>query len=135
MAAQLLRFVLIKPVQPGLSAFPERGLDDGQGVEGALAGGSLALLDGALPANGAGVDLKTCQPDRFKGDVQLSTSWTDPTFNPKQRAFYYVRVLEIPTPRWNTYDAVRQQMAPLTKVPATIQERAWSSPIWYVPGQ
>ena len=64
---------------------------------------------------------------------QLATGWTDPDFKPGERAFYYARVLEIPTPRWNTYDAVRQKMAPLTKVPATIQERAWSSPIWYTP--
>ena len=68
------------------------------------------------------------------GAPQLATGWTDPDFKPGERAFYYARVLEIPTPRWNTYDAVRFEMAPLTKVPATIQERAWSSPIWYTPG-
>ena len=69
------------------------------------------------------------------GAAQLATGWTDPDFKPGERAFYYARVLEIPTPRWNTYDAVRLNMAPLTKVPATIQERAWSSPIWYSPAK
>jgi hypothetical protein len=90
---------------------------------------------GKLPAVGNSVDLKTATYTNDIGAAQLTTGWTDPDFKPDERAFYYARVLEIPTPRWNTYDAVRQQMAPLTKVPATIQERAWSSPIWYVPGQ
>lgn len=72
-------------------------------------------------------------PPPNPGAAQLATGWTDPDFKPGERAFYYARVLENPTPRWNTYDAVRQQMAPLTKVPATLRERAWSSPIWYTP--
>jgi hypothetical protein len=85
------------------------------------------------PANGADVDLKTCQPTRFKGDVELRTVWTDPTFNPKQRAFYYLRVLENPSCRWSTWDALRNGTPPNPALQPTIMERAWSSPIWYEP--
>jgi len=85
------------------------------------------------PANGASVDLKTCQPDRFKGDVELRITWTDPTFDPKQRAFYYVRVLENPSCRWSTWDALRNGTPPSPTLQPTIMERAWSSPIWFEP--
>jgi hypothetical protein len=85
------------------------------------------------PDNGAGVNLQTCEPDRFKGDVELRTLWTDPSFNPRQRAFYYVRVLENPSCRWSTWDALRNGTPPNPTLAKTIMERAWSSPIWYEP--
>jgi hypothetical protein len=67
------------------------------------------------------------------GDNELSAVWTDPDFEPSQHAVYYVRVLEIPTPRWSTYDAKALGVAPPDMVPSTLQERAWASPIWYTP--
>jgi hypothetical protein len=85
------------------------------------------------PSNGATVDLKTCTPTRFKGDVELRTVWQDPTFDPKQRAFYYVRILENPSCRWSTWDALRNGTPPNPTLQPTIMERAWSSPIWYEP--
>jgi hypothetical protein len=69
------------------------------------------------------------------GRRPLSTVWTDPQFNVAQPAAYYVRVLEIPTARWSTLLALQHGLSIPTTVPATIQERAWSSPIWYVPAQ
>ena len=89
--------------------------------------------NGKLPAVGNTVDVKKATYTNEIGSPELMGSWVDPTFDPKQHAIYYVRVLEIPTPRFTTYDAVRNNLPLLTDVPATLQERAWSSPIWYTP--
>ena len=67
------------------------------------------------------------------GDAFLVSHWTDPNFDPKQHTFYYVRVLEIPTPRWTTYDAAFFGIERPKNVPATLQDRAYTSPIWYTP--
>ena len=91
--------------------------------------------DGKLTPVGNTVDVKAATYTNDIGAAQLQAGWTDPDFKPGEHAFYYARVIEIPTPRWNTYDAARLKMAPLTKVPTAIQERAWSSPIWYLPGK
>jgi len=85
------------------------------------------------PANGAKVDLTNCQTDRFKGDVEMRTVWTDPEFNPRQRAFYYTRVIENPSCRWSTWDALRNGTPPNPALQPTVMERAWSSPIWFEP--
>jgi Protein of unknown function (DUF3604) len=88
---------------------------------------------GKVPAVGSTVDLKTATYTNTIGAVELKKVWTDPEFDPSLNAFYYVRVLQIPTPRWSTYDAVKEG-APLPKdVASTVQERAWTSPIWYTP--
>lgn len=89
--------------------------------------------EGNVPPVGNTVDLKTATYTNEIGDSQLSAVWTDPDFDPEKQAAYYVRVLEIPTPRWSTYDAVRNNLPLSDIVPPTIQERAWSSPIWYSP--
>jgi hypothetical protein len=85
------------------------------------------------PDNGAGVDLSDCSIPQGPGAAELYTRWSDPDFDPGQRAFYYVRVLQNPTCRWSTWDAIRVGVEPREDLPATIQDRAWSSPIWYVP--
>ncbi|MDH3663531.1 MAG: DUF3604 domain-containing protein [Alphaproteobacteria bacterium] len=90
--------------------------------------------DGQLPPVGNSVDLETGLYTNDIGAAQLSTVWTDPEFNAGERAFYYVRVLQIPTPRNSTYDAIALKIDPAeTGKPATIQERAYASPIWYAP--
>jgi hypothetical protein len=86
-----------------------------------------------LPPVGSTVDIKNATYKNTIGAVQLQAEWTDPDFDPSLHAFYYARVLEIPTPRWTTYDAKRLGVQPPSSVPATIQERAWTSPIWYTP--
>jgi hypothetical protein len=85
------------------------------------------------PDNGAKVDLATCAFSQDVGAGELATVWRDPEFDAAQRAFYYVRVLENPTCRWSTWDAIRAGVAPRPDMKTTIQERAWSSPIWYRP--
>ena len=78
---------------------------------------------------GASVDLATCTPADGVGAMELATAWKDPDFDPHQGAFYYVRVLQNPTCRWSTYDALRLGREPDPRVPATLRERVWSSPI------
>jgi hypothetical protein len=90
--------------------------------------------DGTLKPVGNTVDLVTGTYTNEIGDAQLSTVWEDPDFNPEVRAFYYLRVLQIPTPRHTLYNAIALSMDPAkTGHPPTIQERAYSSPIWYTP--
>ena len=83
------------------------------------------------PDNGAQVDLADCSTTANVGAGELKTLWQDPNFIAGQEAFYYVRVLENPVCRWSTWDALRAGKAPRSDLPVTIQERAWSSPIWY----
>ena len=83
--------------------------------------------------NGAKVDVKTCAFDQDKGDAELSASWSDPEFDPKLNAFYYARVIENPTCRWSTWDAIRSGVEPNPALQKTIQERAYTSPIWFIP--
>lgn len=89
--------------------------------------------EGTLPPVGNTVDVADASWTNSIGEPQLAVVWTDPDFDSNQHAFYYVRALEIPTPRWTAYDAKRFGESMNNEVPMTIQERAYSSPIWYTP--
>ena len=89
--------------------------------------------DGKLPPVGNTVDVANATWTNTIGDPELITVWRDPEFDPALRAFYYARVLEIPTPRWTAYDAKRFNVKMAANVPMVTQERAFTSPIWYTP--
>jgi len=91
--------------------------------------------DGKLPPVGDTVDVANATWTNTIGDPELAAVWTDPDFDPSVRAFYYARVIEIPTPRWTAYDAIRFGVKMSPEVPMKHQERAWASPIWYTPAQ
>ena len=85
------------------------------------------------PDNGARVNISDCSISSNVGASELKAFWKDPDFDPTLKAFYYVRVLENPTCRWSTWDAIKNGFEPRPDLHKTIQERAWSSPIWYTP--
>jgi hypothetical protein len=89
--------------------------------------------DGKLPPVGNTVDINNAVWTNTIGDPELIAVWKDPDFNRKQKAIYYARVIEIPTPRWTAYDAKRYGVKMDPKIPMTTQERAYTSPIWYTP--
>ena len=83
--------------------------------------------------NGARVDLGDCSISPNLGSTELKARWIDPDYEPTQHAFYYVRVIENPTCRWSTWDAIRAGTPLNPDMHASIQDRAWTSPIWYNP--
>jgi len=89
--------------------------------------------DGKLPPVGSTVDIEKATWTNTIGDPELISVWVDPDFDPAERAVYYARVIEIPTPRWTAYDAKNFGVKMTDNVPMTTQERAYTSPIWYTP--
>jgi hypothetical protein len=92
-------------------------------------------LDGSgkLPPVGDTVDISIPSWTNTIGAAELGAVWIDPDFDPKQKAFYYARVIEIPTPRWTAYDRVKFKLDLPEEIPLKTQERAYTSPIWYAP--
>jgi hypothetical protein len=89
--------------------------------------------DGKLPSVGSTVDVPNATWSNTIGDSELSSVWKDPDFDPALKAFYYARVIEIPTPRWTAYDAKRFGVKPTPEALLTVTERAYTSAIWYTP--
>ena len=98
----------------------------------ALSADRRSLLGRTRPV-GSTVDVAQGSFGNSIGEASLAAVWRDPEFDPAQHAFYYARVLEIPTPRWNVYDRIRLNAQVPEDVPETIQDRAYTSPIWYTP--
>ncbi len=100
----------------------------------ALSDGRMMDKQGKAKPVGSTVDVANASYANSIGDPELAAVWRDPNFNAKQRAFYYARVIEIPTPRWTAYDAKHYRLRDMPdKIEMTTQERAYSSPIWYTP--
>ena len=96
-------------------------------------GGQVDPKTHRCPDNGASVNLNDCSITQNVGASNLDVVWRDPDHNPEHRAFYYARVLENPTCRWSTWDAVKAGVEPRPDLKKTLQERAWTSPIWVMP--
>ena len=90
---------------------------------------------GKLPAVGNTVNVEKATWKNSIGSPELISVWTDPDFDSSLSAFYYARVIEIPTPRWTAYEAQRFGVKMTSNVPMTTEERAYTSPIWYTPGK
>ena len=99
----------------------------------ACSDGGVLDANHRCPDNGASVDLTDCSISTGVGASELGTLWSDPDFDPTERAFYYVRALENPVCRWSTWDALRAGVPPREGFDTTLQARAYTSPIWYLP--
>ena len=129
--APLQRIQIIKGWMDSNSGRPSEYVYDVVCSDGLL----VDPLTNRCPDNGARVNISDCSISKNVGSTELKTIWKDPDFNPLDKSFYYVRVLENPTCRWSTWDAIKRGFKPREDLHETIQERAWSSPIWYSPNE
>ena len=128
LGANLDRVQIVKGWRDGDGGLHERVFDV------ALSDGRNIREDGTVAPVGSTVDVASASYTNTIGDTDLAVVWRDPDFDPEAHAFYYVRVLEIPTPRWPAYDARFFDLKDLPEdVPMVTQERAYTSPIWYTP--
>jgi hypothetical protein len=135
-APQILVWAAKDPEGPNLDRIQiiKGWLEDGEMMDtvyNVVASGDRMNEDGTVAPIDAPIDLATGQFNTEKGDAQLSGLWTDPDFDPSQEAFYYVRVLQLPTARWTLFDEIREGVTYADDVKKQIVERAWASPIWY----
>jgi hypothetical protein len=135
-APQILVWAVKDPIGPNLDriqivkGWVERG-EMRDTVYNVVASGNRLKKDGTVEPIDAPIDMKTGQFNTKKGAAELMGVWTDPHFDPKQQAYYYVRVLQLPTARWTLYDELREGVTYPQDVKRQIVERAWGSPIWY----
>ena len=139
-APNFMVFALRDPVGANLDRIQiVKGWSDSKGktyekvYDVAWSGDRQPGANGKLPAVGNTVDVANANWTNTIGASELGVLWTDPDFDAKQRAFYYARVIEIPTPRWTAYDAFRYGIEMSDDVDMITQERAYTSPIWYTP--
>ena len=135
-APQILVWAIKDPDGPNLDRIQiiKGWLEDGEMMDSVIdvvASGDRMGNDGTVETIDAPINLKTGQFNTEKGDPQLMGVWTDPDFDPAQEAFYYVRVLQLPTARWTLWDEIREGVSYDEAVKREIVERAWASPIWY----
>ena len=129
LGAPLQRVQIIKGWVESASGTPKEQIYDVACSDGLL----VDPVTNRCPDNGARVNISDCSISNDVGAGELKTIWTDPDFDPTIKDFYYVRVLENPTCRWSTWDSIKAGVTPRPDLHQTIQERAWSSPIWYIP--
>ncbi len=127
LGANLDRYQIVKGWVDGRGRTQEKAYDVAWG------GNRAPGPDGKVPSVGSTVDVENATWTNTIGAPELIAVWQDPDFDPELRAFYYGRVIEIPTPRWTAYDAKRYGVEPLEGTQMTITERAYTSPIWYTP--
>lgn len=135
-APQFLVWAMKDPIGPNLDRIQiiKGWIENGEPrdtVYNVVASGKRLKSDGTVAPIDAPINLKTGEFNSEKGDPELMGVWTDPNWDPKQEAFYYVRVLQLPTARWTLYDELREGVKYPDDVKRQIVERAWASPIWY----
>lgn len=135
-APQFLVWAMKDPIGPNLDRIQiiKGWYENGEmkdTIYNVTASGKRLKKDGSVTPIDAPINLKTGEFNAKKGDPELMTVWTDPNWDPKQEAFYYVRVLQLPTARWTLYDELRSGVKYPDDVKREIVERAWASPIWY----
>ena len=128
MGANLDRIQIVK-------GWVDQGVHRERVYDVALSDGRRVGEDGKVLQVGDTVDIQSATYANTVGVAELGALWVDREFDPEQQAFYYARVLEIPTPRWSTYDAATFEIPPPDGVPSTVQQRVYSSPVWYEPAE